>query len=208
MKLLKNKWEVQRIGKSEANIFVEKHHYAKSAGKLAHRYYGLFYKGDPSTLHGVAIWNTPALGAAKYVNPNHRAVLGLSRFCLRPDRPENSGSYLISKSIKMLNTNRWTTLLTFAEKALKHRGGLYRAANWDYFGLTDAQPYYTNKEGQFVSKKCGPKTFNHQQMLEKGYIYKGKFKRHRFIYQIDRTQRISKSEQLELQFTEEGKIKI
>ena len=208
MRLIKNQWEVHRIGKSEADAFVEKYHYAKGAGKLAHRCYGLFYKGDPGTLHGVAMWNTPALGAAKFVNSNHRAVLGLSRFCLTPDRPENSGSYLISKSIKLLNTNRWTTLLTFAEQALKHRGGLYRAANWDYFGITDAQPYYTNKEGQLVSRKCGPKTFNHQEMLDKGYKFIGNFKKHRFIYEIDRTKRISKPEQLQLQFTEEGKIKI
>tara|TARA_R100000908_G_scaffold56710_1_gene32238 strand:+ start:35484 stop:36110 length:627 start_codon:yes stop_codon:yes gene_type:complete len=208
MKLIKNEWEVQRIGKSEADNFVEQWHYAHKAGYLAHRCYGLFYKGDPSTLHGVAIWNTPALGAAKYVSNNHQSVLGLSRFCLVENRPENAGSFLISKSIKMLNTKRWQTLLTYADTAHNHNGGLYRASNWDYNGITKKNPYYVNDKGEMVSRKSGAKTYNKQEMLDKGYIFKGNFSKHMFIYPTNRNIRKSIGQQIELSFTEEGKIKI
>jgi hypothetical protein len=33
-----------------------------------------------------------------------------------------------------------------------------------------------------VSRKKGPKTFNKQEMLEKGYQFRGRFAKHRFVY--------------------------
>jgi len=208
MILIKNEWEVHEIGLKESKVFVEQWHYAHGAGKVSHKCYGLFYKNDPGTLHGVAIWNVPPLGAAKSVSSHHQSVLALSRFCLIDDRPENSGSYLISKSIKKLDKCRWNTLLTYADTALNHNGGLYRAANWDYDGMTGKNPIFWDPENErMVSRKKGPKTYGKQAMLDQGYEFKGNYAKHRFIYPLNRKDRKFKAigQQIDLLFTSDGK---
>ena len=207
MILIKNEWEVKEIEANPAKTFVEHYHYAHGAGKMAHKYFGLYYKGDPNTLHGVAIWNPPPLGAAKSVDPNHNQVLALTRFCLTDSRPENSGSFLISKSIKLLN-NRWQMLLTYADTALDHNGGLYRAANWDYDGMTGKNPIFWDPVTNcMVSRKIGPKTYGMQAMLDKGYEFRGRYAKHRFVYPVNRRKRVFKPiGQQNLLFTKDGKI--
>jgi hypothetical protein len=212
MKLIKNQWEVNQIPLKEAKSFIEEHHYARGAGKTAVATFGLYYKGDPSTLHGVSVWMPPPLGAAKSVADHHRTVLALSRFCLVPDRPENAGSFLISKSIQNLD-DRWYMLLTYADTALNHDGGLYRAANWNYNGLTGKNPlYWDPHNGCMVSRKKGPKTYNKAEMLEMGYEFKGRFAKHRFIYpRINRKNIIITPRGKEggqgLLFTSDGRVK-
>ena len=212
MKLIKNEWEVQQIPISLARDFVEKWHYAHGASNTAVACYGLFYKGDATTLHGISWWMPPPLGAAKYVDSDHRSVLALSRFCLVEGRPENAGSFLISKSIRSLDS-RWKTLLTYADTALNHNGGLYKASNWSYYGISDKQPiFWDSKNKRIVSRKKGPKTYGKQEMIDMGYEYKGRFSKHRFIYPIRKKLRrkgLSNKPiqgRLELIFTEKGNI--
>jgi hypothetical protein len=216
MKLIKNSWEVKQISLSVTREFVEQWHYAHGGARTAVACYGLYYKNDPDTLHGISWWMPPPLGAAKSVEKiNHRNVLALSRFCLVDDRPENAGSYLISKSIKLLDQKRWGTLLTYADTALGHNGGLYRAANWNYDGMTGKNPIYWDPVNEcMVSRKKGPKTYGKQAMLDKGYEFRGKHAKHKFIYPIHGRKGIvvkpKSSEpdyvQTTLAFTKEGKI--
>ena len=56
MILLKNEWEVKPIEFNTAKDFVIEWHYAHGAGNVAQFRFGLFYKGDPHTLHGIALW--------------------------------------------------------------------------------------------------------------------------------------------------------
>ena len=212
MKLIKNEWDVYKIPVSVAKPFVEEWHYAHGAAKTAVACFGLYYKGDRKTLHGISWWMPPALGAAKSVSNDHRSVLGLSRFCLVEGRPENAGSFLISKSIRQLD-NRWNMLLTYADTALNHNGGLYRAANWDYSGLTGKNPIFWDTENNcMVSKKKGPKTYSKAEMLEMGYVFRGNHSKHRFIYPLERRKRgnrvknIPIGKQLGFDFTHDGKI--
>jgi len=212
MKLLKNEWGVQEVSLITATAFAEKWHYAHGAGGVATKCFGLFYKGDPKTLHGIAAWNPPPPGASKSVDgDNPHSVLGLSRFCLVEGRPENAGSFLIARGIKLLDKRRWQTLLTYADTAENHNGGLYRASNWNYEGLTKKNPRYWDPiNNKMVSKKQGPNNYNRAQMLEKGYEFQGNFAKHKFIYPLKRRGLFSQSvsHQLELNFTEKGKIVI
>jgi len=211
MKLIKNQWTVNPININEAREFVEQYHYAKGAAKTAVSCFGLYYKGDPNTLHGISWWMPPPLGAAKSVSSDHRGVLALSRFCLVEDRPENAGSFLISKSIKMLD-KRWQMLLTYADTALNHDGGLYHASNWNYNGLTRKNPLYWDPNGNcMVSRKKGAKTYNHREMISLGYEYKGKFEKHRFIYPIANRKNVivkPRVPEIPLLFTQDGKINL
>ena len=216
MRLIKDQWEVLPIEINEAKDFVEEWHYAHGAARTAVGCYGLYYKGDPNTLHGISWWMPPPLGAAKSVDANHRNVLALSRFCLVEGRPENAGSFLISKSIKMLDKKRWATLLTYADTACNHDGGLYRAANWNYSGMTGKNPIFWDPVNNcMVSRKKGPKTYGKQAMLDKGYEFKGKFAKHRYVYPLNkrrgiiikpREQMLTDYVQGTLDFTADGKI--
>lgn len=209
MRLIRNTWEVNQIPVSQAKDFVHEHHYSNGTSNTAVACYGLFYQGSPE-LHGVSWWMPPPLGAAKSVSKNHRGVLSLSRFCLVKDRPENAGSFLISRSIRSLDS-RWTMLLTYADQAMNHDGGLYRASNWSYNGETKKNPLWWDPEtDSMVSKKKGPRTLSHAEMIDSGYILKGRFKKHRYIYPIQRSGLViqSRREQEErgLFFTNDGKI--
>lgn len=201
--LRKGDWSVSHIPLSQGRLFVEQYHYGKKASNTRTYLFGLFYKDDPM-LHGISWWIPPIIGAAKFVNgEKHRGVLSLSRFCLIEGRPENAGSFLISGSIKQLNRKRWPMLLTFADAALNHNGGLYKASNWLYYGLTKPRAIYHDQEGAIVSRKKGPITFNHNQMLGKGYEFKGEYPMHRFIYPLYQRKLIN---QLELKFNNKGQI--
>jgi hypothetical protein len=182
MKLLKNEWNIKPLKLDNAKDFISEHHYAKGAGDLATACYGLYFHSDPHTLHGVAVWNPPAYGAAIKANQDHRGVISLTRFCLVEDRPENAGSFLISGSIGKLN-KRYHTLLTYADTALNHNGGLYRASNWSYDGLTNKAPrWWCPTEERLVTQKRGKVTYNKQEMLEMGYEYLGRFQMHKYLY--------------------------
>lgn len=190
----------------DAKPFIEKHHYAMSSANTATECFGLYYKGDQRTLHGISWWMPPPLGAAKSVSDVHQTVLSLSRFCLVPSRPHNSGSYLISQSIRMIKP-RYSTLLTYAETRLDHTGIIYRASNWTYYGLSTKQPVWINpKNGHQVSRYSGGKTYNKQQMLDKGYIFMGRHQKHKFVYPRNRRGIVQPTVQLQLAFNDEGKI--
>ncbi len=210
MNLLKNEWEAKHIEHALAKGFVEKHHYGHGCGNTG-MCFGLYYKGDSRTLHGVAMWQPPAYGAALHANPiNPGSVCSLSRFCLRDDRPDNSGSFLISKTIKMLETKKgkkYDMLVTYADLACEHEGIIYKASNWAYNGLTrERYVYWEERDGKqvMVSRKRGPKTYSHQEMINMGYRPSDKkYPMHRFIYPTNRKQRSFKCQ---LAYTKEGKI--
>jgi len=215
-KIKKNEWSIRSIPLKIAKQFIEKWHYANGAGDVSTYCFGLFYKADKYTINGVALWNPPPPGAAKSVDlRNPGSVLGLSRFCLIEGRPENSGSFLISKSIKLIDKLKWNTLLTYADIGCDHTGGLYRAANWCFNGVTGKNPVWWNpKTNRMVSKKSGKKTYTTAEMLDMNYEFRGYHTKRRFIYPLHNRKniiiqpRINEPiyEQTELTFTANGKI--
>lgn len=210
MNLIKGDWGAKPIEHSLAKGFIEEHHYAHGSGNTG-KCFGLFYKGDSSTLHGVAMWQPPTYGAALSAFPvNPSSVCSLSRFCLRDDRPSNAGSFLISKSIKMLETKRgskYDMLITYADMACGHEGIIYKASNWLYNGLTRPRwVYWIEEEGKMVmrSRKRGPKTYTHQEMIDLGHTPSDKkYPMHRFLYPTHRKKR---GGACQLAYTKEGKI--
>jgi len=209
MKLKKQDWTISQIHQNEAIPFVEKWHYAHGTANTSVVCFGLFYKGDTKTLHGISWWMPPIIGAAKWANPEHRKVLALSRFCLIEGRPDNSGSFLISGSIKMLDRKKYSTLLTYADTALNHKGTIYQASNWTYRGLSGKNAMWWDKENnKMISCKRGAKTFNRQEMLGQGHEFVGKFSKHRFVYPLSRRGIVITpiEKQLELKFNNKGNI--
>ncbi len=111
---------------------------------------------------------------------------------------------------------RWEMLVTYADTAKNHNGGLYRASNWNYHGMTAKNPiFWDNVNNRMVSRKCGPNTYSKKQMIAMGYEHKGNYAKHKFIYPTNNRKRLiikPKSKeldyvQLQLFFTKEGLIK-
>ena len=60
-----------------------------------------------------------------------------------------------------------------------HRGQIYRATGWEYDGLSKPERAYFIGE-KMVSRKCGPKTRTHEEMIALGAECKGSVAKHRF----------------------------
>jgi hypothetical protein len=61
-----------------------------------------------------------------------------------------------------------------------HTGGIYKADNWTYCGLTKPERAYRRGK-RLVSRKRGPKTLTEAEMQAEGCEMVGAFAKHRFI---------------------------
>ncbi len=83
------------------------------------------------------------------------------------------------RSSKLISREDWPCLITYADTMQGHTGHIYRSANWEYLGLTKPEKCY-KIDGVIVSRKAGPKTRTHKQMLALGAVCVGSFVKHRF----------------------------
>ena len=71
-------------------------------------------------------------------------------------------------------------MVTYADQWRGHSGGIYKAANWQYVGLTGAEATYTIA-GRMTARKAGGNTRTHQEMLALGATFEGRFAKHKFV---------------------------
>lgn len=185
-------WTVEAISRPLAVELVAAFHYAQAGPNTATALHGLFRQDDPMTCHGVAWWLPPTRPAAASVYPcDPSAVLALSRLVIAPDVPRNAASFLLSRAERLIRdappaTSRagrvklWRCLLTYADTRLGHTGAIYRAAGWEYLGLTRPEPAWVDGDGQLVSRKSGPRTRTVAEMTDLGYRVAGAFPKHKF----------------------------
>jgi hypothetical protein len=176
-RLRKADWLIAEVPIAKARRFIVANHYAQGASNTRAAIHGLYRKSDYS-LMGVAWWIPPTRDAVAALWPQPEAVLSLSRLAIAPGVPKNAATFLLMASVKRLDP-RWVCLVTYADTAQGHTGGIYRAAGWEYTGLTKPERLYV-KDGVMVSRKCGPKTRTHAEMLALGAECKGSFEKHRF----------------------------
>ena len=172
-------WEVRTIPLAEAQQLVEKWHYSKGGANTATYRHGLFRRGV-DLCYGVAWWIPPTKSAAKATYPeNWRGVLSLTRLVVGPDVPKNGASYLIAASMRLIDRTRWPCLVTYADEMQGHTGSIYRATNWEYCGMTAKEATWF-KNGRMISRKAGPKTRTHKEMVDMGCEMVGRFSKHKF----------------------------
>ena len=179
-----HEWEVRSIDINIGLALVIKYHYAKGASNTATYLHGLFKKGSlwDSECMGVAWWIPPTKSAAIATYPkNWKGVLSLSRLVLHPDVPKNGATFLIARSMKLINGNTWPCLVTYADGWQGHSGGIYKASNWNYIGLTKPESVWT-LNGRMISRKAGPKTRTKADMEKLGAVMVGRFSKHKFVH--------------------------
>lgn len=176
--LKSSEWFVADCDQALALSLIVRHHYARGASNTSTNTHGLYRKTDMA-LFGVTWWLPPIRGAALSVcKAKPKSVLSLSRLVILPDAPKNSATFLLARSERLLSP-AWEVLLTYADTWQGHTGTIYRASGWKHLGLTKPEPIY-QIDGRMVSRKAGPRTRSHAEMLAMGAVYIGKFPRHKF----------------------------
>lgn len=181
-RLRKSEWEVRPVNIQTARRLVEAEHYAAGASNTGTYIHGLFRKGDifDEQCVGVAWWIPPTKSAGAATYPaDPQGVLCLSRLAILPTVPKNAATFLLAGSRRLIDRVVWPCLVTYADKWRGHTGAIYRADNWEYVGETKPQPVYVVR-GRLTSRKAGPRTRTHAEMLALGAEYLGRFSKHKF----------------------------
>lgn len=183
----KGDWEVRPCPLDLVRELVEAHHYARGGSNTGTYTQGLFPKGAVWSVEcaGVAWWLPPTKTAALANHPaNWRGVLSLSRLVVVPGVPKNACSFLIRHAMRFIDRAAWPFLLTYADEWQGHLGTIYLAAGWKFAGWTKPERCYV-RAGRMVSRKAGPKTRTHTQMLAMGCECVGTFRKRRFTHCVE-----------------------
>lgn len=184
----KGDFTIRPVSKAECAAVLLKWHYLKdiSKGFKSGVNYGLFTKGE---LVGVCIYTgfpVPELSKGMYGldRKDQAGLFELSRLCLTPDvqRSEhNLASWFVSKTIKMLRKQESVrSVLSYADDDY-HKGVVYRACNFKYYGLTTAKKdfWILQSDGTFVK---------HSRGKTKGVAgeWRPRSRKHRFVLTFDK----------------------
>lgn len=178
-------WWVAGCQLKTAQELVRRWHYSGGGSNTAVYTHGLFPRDWfwESQCVGCAWWLPPTKTAAvSFSREKWRGVLSLSRLVVSPDVPNNAESFLIRHSMQQIDRNRWPVLVTYADSWQGHLGTIYKAAGWVECGKSKPQPRY-RINGRMISRKIGPKTRSHSEMLALGVEYLGDFAAIRFMHE-------------------------
>lgn len=180
-RLRKEEWKVHDVPLSIAQDLTKKYHYSHGGSNTRTYSHGLFRINDNECM-GIAWWIPPTKSAALATYPgNWRGVLSLTRLVIVPGVPKNACSFLLSRSMKLIDRERWPCLVTYADESQNHTGSIYKATNWTYVGKTKPEAMYT-LNGRMIARKAGPKTRTKKQMLDMGAVLEGRFSKHKYVH--------------------------
>jgi hypothetical protein len=180
----RSKWRVRPISLDSARDMVRRHHYPRGGSNTAVYTFGVMPINTVLEHEAIAVswWLPPTKNCGKSVWPDDpQAVLSLSRLVCVPGAPKNTPSFLLAHSQKQIDRRRWPIFITFADEWQGHVGTIYKAAGWIECGTTKPERTY-RIDGRMVSRKCGPKTRTHGEMLSMGCEFVGSFRRRRFVH--------------------------
>lgn len=147
--LRKEEWGVAPWDKSEAARFISRWHYSRSNNPRVKYALGLYHVARPDILRGVCMLSAglPKTAAQTFCDDWTR-VISLSRLALDPAVPDNGCTFLISRAARYVREmGEYSVLASYADTWQGHRGTIYRAAGWEYLGLTAPSPVYTDDLG-------------------------------------------------------------
>ena len=193
----KTNFRIARISKPEAAKVLKPYHYLTGVSKdfKSGYNYGCF-KGEE--LVGVAIFtalSVPELACGMFglARSEQAGLFELSRLCLTPEvqRTEhNLASWFLSRAIKHLREQTAVrAILSYADDST-HRGVVYAASNFKYYGLTAAKKdFYTRGEDGTLTKQSRGKV--------KGLLgeWRDRTRKHRFVIVFDKALTIRWPEQ-------------
>jgi hypothetical protein len=158
--LARRDWEVRTMTMDDARRLVQSWHYAKGYRTSAIYVHGLFRVDDGwfgAMPWGAAVWMNGVMHARRFGTVNGAMVL--ARLVVAPEAPKNAASFLLSKSMRLIDRKAWPVLMTYADSAQGHTGAIYRATNWQYDGIGGALTYVNPATGEQRSSLGGGSHF-------------------------------------------------
>ena len=185
----KSEFRIDKITKAEAKKILLNYHYLKDKSKTFKSgfNYGLF-KGEE--LVGVVIYTgfpVPELskGMLGLERNEQEGLFELSRLCIHPDvqkAEHNITSWFVSRTIKILKKEtNVRVILSYADSEY-HAGTIYRACNFEYYGLTDPKKDFWIKQsdGTYIKHSRGK-----IKGVEGEWRYRSQ--KHRYVLLFDKT---------------------
>ncbi len=187
--MAKEQFSISMVNRTQCATILLKYHYLRNISKSFKTgiNYGLFKNDD---LVGVIIFTgfpVPELVVGMFGLPRaeQEGFYELSRLCLEPTvqkEEHNLASWFLSKCIKNLrSTNNVRALLSYADADF-HKGTVYRASNFTYYGLTEPKKDFWVKQtdGSFIKHSRGPVKGREGEWRERS-------RKHRFVIVYDKT---------------------
>ncbi len=185
-RLLVADWEVRGIpDHGEAVCLVRAWHYSKSAPNTSVYRHGIYRAGVVlhGMAHGAAIWLPPTRRAAESVaGEDWSGVLSLSRLVCDPTLPPNAASFLLGRSMRLIDRGRWPVLLTYADTALGHTGAIYKATNWVEIGSVAAGDTWVGRSGEQRGRKRGGRNYSVAEMKALGFSKRPGLPKIKFVH--------------------------
>lgn len=92
---------------------------------------------------------------AKFVLGVPGSVWELSRLWAPDQHAPNLLTQAISAAVKeIIRLERPHALVSYADPNVGHRGGVYRAASWEYHGQSEEGRYYKHPDGRIASRRA------------------------------------------------------
>ncbi len=179
-------WEVRSIQHhAEARHLCQLWHYAGGTPNTSTYRHGLYRTGI--LLHGealgVALWIPPTRSAAECIaGEGWTGVLALSRLVVDPDLPTNGASFLLGRSMRLIDRTRWPILVTYADTGRGHTGAIYKATNWTCDGPVPAGDTWTTPDGVMMGRKRGGRTRTVAEMAAAGLVRNPAMPKIRFVH--------------------------
>ena len=144
--------EVREVPLGEVRDLIEREHYTHSCPAVATHAFGVYLR---DRLEGAAVLTTGAARAHRVLAAASREdVVTLSRLWLSDQLPKNAESRVLGVIVRHLKREgRFKALVTFADPAAGHNGGIYRAAGFTYLGRTQPETYLL-----IDGKPCHPRS--------------------------------------------------
>jgi hypothetical protein len=126
--------KVERIEPGPANELMISNHYLHRKANVSFAY-GLFVHGQ---LLGVVTFGAPASHAVQKsaCRTAPKLVVELNRLWVDDIMPRNTESWFVARALNLLPGGR--VVVSYADTSAGHTGYIYRALNFNYAGLTDA----------------------------------------------------------------------
>jgi len=170
---MKGEYFIDKVGKEEIKDLLYTYHYLKDESKdfKSGFNYGLFRSSVSDILRvggclGTCIFTglpVPeiAVGAFGLERSQQEGIYELSRLCIHPNIQKeeyNITSWFVSRCIRRFRKDaRVRAILSYADSN-HHSGTIYRACNFQYYGLTNKKSDFWIKhpDGSFIKHSRGP----------------------------------------------------
>ena len=196
--MTKSDYYIERVGKKEIEDLLLSYHYLKDESKTfkSHYNYGLFKRPSwecPLNIGGCLgaciFTGLPvpeiAVGAFGLERNQQEGLYELSRLCIHPNTQKeeyNITSWFVSKCIKKFRKDtNVRAIISYADSS-RHEGVIYRACNFDYYGLTDPKKDFYYSDGT-----------KHSRGSIKGSDgeWRERTRKHRFMLVFDKNLRVA-----------------